>query len=246
MIGPMTEADWMAGNFFFPSRLLNFLEKQGMASDRKCRLFGVACCRAFWHLFTDDRCRKAVELAEAFADGVADQEHLLKAAADAQALAEALVKDDPCLRNTTGLHAAACAADETGREMASSAFSMAPQYLVHSIPRVSWAFSREEIKKGFPVLMADYQRHLGPVARCMFGNPFRPTKSDETCVLWNEGTIFKFAQAIYQDRAFDRLPILADALEDAGCHNTDILAHCRGRGPHVRGCWVVDLLLGKE
>jgi hypothetical protein len=53
---------------------------------------------------------------------------------------------------------------------------------------------------------------------------------------WNDGTVVKMAQAIYDDRAFDRLPILADALEDAGCSDADILAHCRSEGPHVRGC----------
>ena len=62
---------------------------------------------------------------------------------------------------------------------------------------------------------------------------------------WNDGTLSKLAQGIYEGRAFDRLPILADALEDAGCDNADILAHCRNGGEHVRGCWVVDLLLGK-
>ncbi len=56
----------------------------------------------------------------------------------------------------------------------------------------------------------------------------------------------RIAGTIYTDRAFDRLPILADALEDAGCDNAEILAHCRGGGEHVRGCWVVDLILGKE
>ncbi len=59
-------------------------------------------------------------------------------------------------------------------------------------------------------------------------------------------TVAALAQTIYADRAFDRLPILADALEEAGCDNADILTHCRGDGPHVRGCWVVDLILGKE
>ena len=54
------------------------------------------------------------------------------------------------------------------------------------------------------------------------------------------------AQAIYDEPAFDRLPILADAVTDAGCDNADILTHCRGDGRHVRGCWVVDLLLGKD
>jgi hypothetical protein len=75
---------------------------------------------------------------------------------------------------------------------------------------------------------------------------FRPATFDPLLFEWKDGTIPKLAQGIYDDRAFDRLPILADALEDAGCDNADILAHCRGPGEHVRGCWVVDLLLGKE
>ena len=59
-------------------------------------------------------------------------------------------------------------------------------------------------------------------------------------------TARSLAESIYDDRAFDRLPILADALEDAGCTNRDILDHCRQPGEHVRGCWVVDLVLGKK
>jgi hypothetical protein len=84
------------------------------------------------------------------------------------------------------------------------------------------------------------------VIRDLFGNPFHPLALDHSCLIWNGGTVPKLAQGIYEDRAFDRLPILADALEEAGCTNADILDHCRGLGPHVRGCWVVDLLLGKE
>jgi hypothetical protein len=82
--------------------------------------------------------------------------------------------------------------------------------------------------------------------RDVLGNPFRLARINQACLTWNDGTIPKLAQGIYDDRAFDRLPILADALEDAGCDNADILAHCRGPGPHVRGCWVVDLILGKS
>lgn len=63
---------------------------------------------------------------------------------------------------------------------------------------------------------------------------------------WRSETVLALAAGIYAEGAFDRLPILADALEEAGCDNTDILAHCRGPGPHVRGCWVVDLILGKS
>jgi hypothetical protein len=79
--------------------------------------------------------------------------------------------------------------------------------------------------------------------RDIFGNPFRPVTFNPA---WRTSNVTALAQAIYDDRAFDRLPILADALEDAGCDRVDILNHCRQPGEHVRGCWVVDLVLGKE
>jgi hypothetical protein len=69
---------------------------------------------------------------------------------------------------------------------------------------------------------------------------------DPTWLSWNDGVVVNLAQAVYEERAFDCLPVLADALEEAGCTDADILAHCRSVGPHVRGCWVVDLLLLKE
>ncbi len=78
--------------------------------------------------------------------------------------------------------------------------------------------------------------------RDIFGNPFRPIVADPA---WLTPTVQSIASALYADRAFDRLPILADALEEAGCTNTDVLLHCRKPGEHVRGCWVVDLVLGK-
>ncbi len=80
------------------------------------------------------------------------------------------------------------------------------------------------------------------VVRCIVGNPFRPVAFDPR---WRTETAGALASGIYAERAFDRLPILADALEEAGCDHPDVLAHCRGPGPHARGCWVVDGLLGK-
>ena len=79
--------------------------------------------------------------------------------------------------------------------------------------------------------------------RDIFGNPFRPVVFADS---WRSETAVALASAIYADRAFDRLPILADALEEAGCDVPEVLTHCRGPGPHVRGCWVVDLVLGKS
>jgi hypothetical protein len=79
--------------------------------------------------------------------------------------------------------------------------------------------------------------------RCVAGNPFRPVALDPS---WVTPTVVALATGIYEHRAFDRLPILADALQEAGCGNEDVLSHCRGDGPHVRGCWVVDSILGKQ
>jgi hypothetical protein len=79
--------------------------------------------------------------------------------------------------------------------------------------------------------------------RDIFGSPSRLVMIDRH---WLTPTVVALVQAIYSDRSFDRMPILADALEDAGCTNADILSHCRGPRPHVLGCWVMDLLLGKE
>jgi hypothetical protein len=82
--------------------------------------------------------------------------------------------------------------------------------------------------------------------RELFGTlPFRPISPNPSLTPWSAAVV-NLAQAIYDERAFDRFPLLADALEESGCTNPDILAHCRGRGPHVRGCWVVDAVLGKE
>jgi len=78
--------------------------------------------------------------------------------------------------------------------------------------------------------------------RCIFGNPFRPVAFDPA---WRTDTAVALARQMYESREFSALPILADALQDAGCDNEDVLNHCREPGTHVRGCWVVDLVLGK-
>ena len=79
------------------------------------------------------------------------------------------------------------------------------------------------------------------ILHCVLGNPFRPVASTRV----HTSTVVALAKGIYNNRTFERLPILADAMQDAGCDNDDILNHCRGDGPHARGCWVVDLVLGK-
>ncbi len=87
-----------------------------------------------------------------------------------------------------------------------------------------------------------YRENL-PLLRCIVGNPFRPVVFAPA---WRTETAVAMASGIYEQRAFDQLPILADALEEAGCDHADVLAHCRGPGPHARGCWVVDGVLSKQ
>jgi hypothetical protein len=87
---------------------------------------------------------------------------------------------------------------------------------------------------------------LASLFREVFRNPFRPVAVDPAWRVWNSGMVVKLARGIYDDRAFDRLSVLADALEDAGCDHADILQHCRTETLHVRGCWLVDLILQKS
>jgi hypothetical protein len=89
------------------------------------------------------------------------------------------------------------------------------------------------------------QQNQARLVRCIWGNPFRRTEVDPAWLAWQDGLVPRMARMVYEERRFTDLPILADALEDAGCDNPDLLAHCRQPGEHARGCWVVDLLLGK-
>jgi hypothetical protein len=213
----MTEAEWLTCTN--PGPMVAFLENTG--SDRKLRLFAVACCRRSWDTLTDkiwdtltiERLRRAVEVGEQYADG--------------------LVND----------------------QTRSAAWDVVQKMQEDAIDRQEWERAAWILRIHCPVYdFMNRSVRYAPVGdwglkcqllRDIFGNPFRPASIDPTVLTWNGGTVPKLAQAIYNDRRFSDLPILADALEEAGCDNADILAHCRSEGPHVRGCWVVDLILGK-
>jgi hypothetical protein len=77
----------------------------------------------------------------------------------------------------------------------------------------------------------------------MFGNPYRPVAIDPT---WRTENVMLLARTAYEDNAWDRMPILGDALEEAGCQSREVLDHCRGPGPHARGCWLVDAILDRK
>jgi hypothetical protein len=115
---------------------------------------------------------------------------------------------------------------------------------LHPIPVEAAGLAVEQLETFHLELFNRTDQEVGrKLLHDIFGNPFRPVAFADS---WRSETVTSLASAIYAERAFDRMPILADALEEAGCDQPDILAHCRGPGTHVRGCWVVDGVLGKE
>jgi hypothetical protein len=218
----MTEADWLAGAD--PHRAMVWVRESGKVSDRRLRLFATAYCRRYRNVFDDPRSRKAVEIAELYADGLATEIQRKEAHRNARKVASDRMQEgdwswEPWIVASVASdhigswYAIVGAADFSATQTASSEPSgpggISPTHLI-------W---------------------------CIFVNPFRPVAFDPR---WRTADVVGLARGIYEDRAFDRLPLLADALMDAGCAEEQLLAHCRSDGPHVRGCWAVDLVLGKE
>ena len=258
----MTESEWLACTD--PEPMLEFL--RGKASDRRLRLFACACCRRIWHLLADERSRMAVEIAEQYADGLSTYEQLTDASYDAEvatdssyfavlnaAEAEAEASDWPPESWVDGAEECASDAAATPRAAASAAVLDCPdlhEVAGHATRSVAHAASplrfTEDCRPDFGQREAAEEAEQAAQAdllRDIFGNPFRPVTIDPP---WLSPSVVDFAQTIYDERAFDRMPELADSLEEAGCHDADVLGHCRQAGPHVRGCWVVDAVLGKS
>jgi hypothetical protein len=228
----MTESEWLActNNWHLRRSIRERI------SDRKTKLFEVACCRRIWNLITHEASRNAVEMAERFADGVADVAELERAFQAADAVA-----GTACADATAAFDAAPEGAEVhefyAAAHALEAAAAVANDSIVNGVDRVAAAATDDYAAE--EVAQADLVREL-------FGNPYRPVALDSAWLTWNSGTVGRIAQAIYDERTFDRMPVLADALEDAGCMDQAILDHCRQPGEHVRGCWVVDLLLGKS
>jgi hypothetical protein len=183
-------------------------------------------------LLSDSRSRKAVEVAERFAENDATVEELLRAEEDANDVWNemAYAEDGVTDAETDAADAATGAACYA--EAAIGSAKSASHEAAHAL--------------SYEGHQASEQKHQGDLLRDLFGVPFHPVATNPSWLMWKDGTVVKLIEAIYQERAFNRLPILADALEEAGCTDAAILDHCRQPGEHVRGCWVVDLLLGKQ
>jgi len=240
----MTEAEWLAwteDEWLQADRLEQlgaYLEGKGhrchAETSRKIRLFFCACCRRVWPLLTDHRSRDAVVTAERFADGLTGEEQLMRSYESARKVFEELTINERWMFRR-----------DVVRQVRASWYvlcTVRPQSHYDLAYGVVLFSSAEDANPQFQDWTRDVEPR-GPYLREIFGNPFRPVT---VAPAWQTANVVALAQAIYDDSAFDRLPILADALEDAGCDNADILNHCRSGGEHVRGCWVVDLVLGKE
>jgi hypothetical protein len=214
----MSEAEWLASTD--PRPMLEFL--RGKVSDRKLRLIACAYCRVVrgsQHMLPGT----AVAVAERYADGLASDEDLAserRGAPFPNEYSEWVV----------GL----------------SAYDGAWQ-------AVDWPTSARDLMKSdpdafrhFPIPLDDVVERSVLLLRDIFGSlPFRPVSFDPAWRAWHDGTVVKLARTIYEERRFGDMPVLADALEEAGCTDADVLAHCRGGGEHVLGCWVVDALLDR-
>ena len=213
----MTEQEWLAGTD--PQAKLNYIFDR--ASDRKVRLLGIACCYAHWHALPNEECRRAVDTAERKVEGRATEMYFQVAVRDVGEFLASLLLDLSRHNDNT------C----TGRE-SEVAVLQGLLIAVHGRDyRFRWGVAGVPLIGGSDCFSE------------VFGNPFRPVPAEPR---WLTSTAISLARTIYYEKKFDRLPILADALEEAGCDDGELLAHCRGDRTHVRGCWAVDLVLGKE
>jgi hypothetical protein len=250
----MTEADWLCSTD--PQAMLAFLQETGRTGDRKFRLFASACCRRIWHLLADEtdlghgdgsadlkRCRDAVALAERFADGQATDQDL--AAMTVYPRPALYAKDAAMEAAEVKLNphdVAADAAEAAG--MDSAALLQRRLFPTGYKPSPQNKVLLTQIETECERVVALEERSQCSLLRCLFGNPFRPPPPLPASCL--TPTVTSLATTMYEQRSFARLPELADALAAAGCTEAEVLEHLRGKGPHARGCWALDAVLGKS
>jgi hypothetical protein len=201
--------------------MLEYLRPSARASDRKLRLFGVACCRNRWHELTDPAGRRAVDVAELQADSKADRRTVAKAKRGVELAVRTAIKVElrggpPC---PIALKQARCITIEEAWYAAALAAPLTEDPELQAVAR---AFLRD-------IFIPFWSVHIDP-----------------SVLAWNDSAARRLAESIYKGRRFGDLPVLADLLVQAGCTDADLLGHLRGPGPHVLGCWALDTLLGKS
>ena len=223
----MTEAEWLACGD--PQPLIESLSCS--ISERKVRLFALACCRRVGHLFLGRHSWSAIEVGERAADGLAsDTEREAAEAAAFQTFLDARVHGDG-----SASHLAASAVWGAASRDTSATFEKGLIGYAHTVAIQAADATDQQVEE---------RRTQTTMLRDIFGNPFRPVAFDPA---WRTDTAVSLARGMYDSREFGAMPILADALQDAGCEDEQVLTHCRDANQvHVRGCWVCDLVLGKS
>lgn len=271
----MTEAQWLACTD--PHRMLHLVH--GRASERRLRLFGAACCRRVAHILVSPQSLHALDVAERFADGLADARQLASAhrAADLvlgvidrnqggvahRSAAAAVVQlsavprpsDSPVPYSVSRLiDLTATAAGARARGDAYLRNCQGPvRHLAtrHAEEEAAYRTAEQVERRAQAALLRDLFSDLRELMalpemwRDIIGEGLLP-KADPQWLAWEGGTVARLARAIYDDRDFAGLPVLADALEDAGCDSAELLSHLRGPGPHSAGCWALDLLMSRR
>jgi hypothetical protein len=220
----MTEKEWLTTAD--PTAMLEHLREQNV-SERKMRLLACACCRRIWDYLTDPRSRHAVEVSERYADEQATVKELAQARG-------AAVRVPGAAATAAHWSATSKAAEPLWNIFAAAAEAPARK-----------AAEKTQLLETWNAAQAASAREQVALIREVIGNPFREPRLGPRELGWEGGLVVRLAEAIYEESAFDRLPVLGDALEEAGCGDEAILGHCRAAGAHVRGCWVVDLVTGK-
>jgi hypothetical protein len=226
----------------------------GRVSDRKLDLFNLWCCQSLRPYLRDRRILAAVRYAEQQVDeGRSDPAEHEAVRLAARQVVDELDRWAHSAPRTRGeyrnrrvyAHAAQVALKTLGNDQPSRGV-----FLNAKLTAYAYAWANDDAPDTYPddsatciALCEAHMRRQDAIFRDIVGNPFRTVEFDP---YWRTSDVLGLARAVYEDAAFDRLPILADALMDAGCTDDVILGHCRGPGPHIRGCWVVDLAFGKE
>lgn len=221
----MTEEEWIGAVEIESLRRVIQKKNRKAFTERKQRLFAVACARRVLELATSSNARHALDVAEQFADGTSSKADLRKAC-------------DAAIRDSNDLDPEEASFDEYRAEWALTAAINAAtdrkQQLIYAAECARDASNTADAE----------QEAQCQLFREIFGNPFRPVTVNPE---WLTSDVMFLAQGIYDEKAFDRMPILADAIQDAGCDSDDLLNHLRDTSAaHVRGCWALDLVLGKE
>jgi hypothetical protein len=232
----MTEAEWLGA--IEPNQMLRFL--RDAASARKLRLFAVACFHRLQPKHAANFDTRQVDAIEGLAEGKLSLDESVAAYQVAAA-----VPHGPHSTQAFYGRFVPYALNDSAWEAAHRASAAVCVWVVWRARRTPPDRPSSE-ESGTFARLAERTAHAA-LLRDIVGSPFaRAPRIAPAIVAWNSGAVSSLAATIYAERSFDRLPLLADALEDAGCTDAELLGHLRGPGPHVRGCWAVDLVIGKS